>query len=65
LCSSESIKEEHCTIFWNGFDNAEKPKQGVGIASVELTIAANVATATGPSLLGGPGVLRVKFVFRI
>ena len=30
-----------------------------------LTIVANVAIATGPSLLGGPAVLRVKFVFRI
>ena len=31
--SSGSIKEEHYTIFWNGFENGEKPKQGVGIAA--------------------------------
>jgi len=30
--SSGSIREEHYTIFWNGFENGEKPKQGVGIA---------------------------------
>ena len=26
------LEEEHYTIFWNGFENGEKPKQGVGIA---------------------------------
>jgi len=30
--SSGSIREEHYTIFWNGFENGEKPKQGVGKA---------------------------------
>jgi len=30
--SSGSIREEHYTIFWNSFENGEKPKQGVGIA---------------------------------
>ena len=30
--SSGSIREEHYTIFWNGFENGQKPKQGVGIA---------------------------------
>jgi len=30
--SSGSIREEHYTIFWNGFENCEKPKHGVGIA---------------------------------
>jgi len=30
--SSGSIREEHCTKFWNGFQNGENPKRGVGIA---------------------------------
>jgi len=29
-CSS--VKGEHYTIFWNGFESGDKPKQGVGIA---------------------------------
>ena len=31
-----SIREEHYTIFWNGFENGEKPKQGFGTARAGL-----------------------------
>jgi len=40
--SSGSIREEHFTIFWNGFENGEKPKQGV----VELPQHTSVLRAT-------------------